>query len=140
MALLATMDLVGDKIVPLSKLTMYNFGQPRVGNDAFAQFAIDLLGVEHYRVIHNADLVPHLPPTQFGFHHIGTEVWYDEAMVSYRVCDGSGEDPTCSNSLWLKWGVTDHIYYFDVRVGSDCVVTLADIQRSMARPPARRVY
>lgn len=28
-----------------------------------------------YRVIHNADIVPHLPPQSFGFQHAPTEIW-----------------------------------------------------------------
>jgi hypothetical protein len=61
-------------------------------------------------------------------------VWYDEAFDSYRVCSGDGEDPSCSNSLWLKWGVSDHIYYFGVRVGDDCATTLAAIDLLFSLP------
>jgi predicted lipase len=53
-------------------LTYYTFGQPRVGNDAFATVFKSL--VNEYRVVHYADIVPHLPPEVLGFHHVPTEV------------------------------------------------------------------
>lgn len=30
----------------------------------------------------------------FGFHHTATEVWYNEFETKYKVCNGSGEDPS----------------------------------------------
>ncbi len=39
---------------------------------------------------------PHLPTKSMGFYHAATEVWYDEASTSYKVCSG-GEDPSCSD-------------------------------------------
>jgi triacylglycerol lipase len=49
---------------------VYNYGQPRLGNQNFANF----LGAlnETYRVINYGDLVPHVPPTTFGFRHGNT--------------------------------------------------------------------
>ena len=43
--------------------------------------------------------VPHLPLRSMGFAHIGTEVWWDERWRSGRVCDGSGEDASCADSV-----------------------------------------
>lgn len=39
----------------------YSFGQPRVGNEAFASYFSSQISTR-YRVIHYADIVPHLPP------------------------------------------------------------------------------
>ena len=39
---------------------LHVFGCPRVGNDAFSKFLKDKI-VNIYRVIHNRDVVPHLP-------------------------------------------------------------------------------
>ena len=44
----------------------------------------------------------------FGFHHFGTEVFYTEDFNSYKVCDGSGEDSSCSDKFWLPIGFNDH--------------------------------
>jgi predicted lipase len=53
-------------------VNMYTFGQPRVGNDAYETTYSQL--VNEYRVVHYADIVPHLPPELLGFHHVPTEV------------------------------------------------------------------
>lgn len=41
---------------------VYNFGSPRFGNENLAQF-VKLKIPSHYRLVHNRDLVPHLPPS-----------------------------------------------------------------------------
>ena len=50
---------------------VYTFGQPRVGNDAFAAYYANKLP-NTFRVINNADIVPHLPPTTAGYLHSST--------------------------------------------------------------------
>lgn len=43
----------------------------------FSSFVADVFaasGVQHYRVTHDHDPVPHLPPLAFGFHHQPKEV------------------------------------------------------------------
>merc|ERR1712146_275907 len=42
------------------------------------------------------DAVSHVPPMDFGWRHVGTEVWYDRAFQAFRVCEPSAEDPSCS--------------------------------------------
>ena len=72
------------------------------------------------RTVHYADVVPHLPPQILGFHHPGTEVWYQENNVDYQVCNGSGEDPACSDSLSLPDSVSDHFNYLGVDFNGAC--------------------
>lgn len=43
-----------------------------------------------------------------GFHHIATEVWEKDGKL--KVCDKSGEDPTCSDSIWIP-SIPDHANY-----------------------------
>jgi hypothetical protein len=79
----------------------YFFGSPRAGNAGFAQAFVDKVGPGIvYRVTHNEDPVPHLPPELFGFIHVGTEVFYN-ANVSggYDVCRSATgfENKTCAN-------------------------------------------
>lgn len=57
------------------------YGQPRVGNPAFANAFADSIG--EYRVVHYADIVPHLPPELLGFQHVPTEV-----CVCVDMCAG----------------------------------------------------
>ena len=59
-------------------------------------------------MVHNADIVPHIPWMSSGFLHEGTEIWYDDGMVNYQICEGM-ESNSCSNSLpFYKYGAKDH--------------------------------
>lgn len=54
-----------------SQAVLYNFGSPRVGNNAYATYGENNVGVT-YRVTHYDDIVPHLPGESSDFWHIGT--------------------------------------------------------------------
>ena len=43
-------------------VTKYDYGAPRVGNDAYAAFSSTLMP-DQYRLTHYQDIVPHEPPT-----------------------------------------------------------------------------
>jgi pimeloyl-ACP methyl ester carboxylesterase len=79
-------------------VTAYTYGQPRVGNAAFSDWysSIEPNGL---RVSAYGDIYTQLPPQAFDYRHQKTEVFYNDADGSLRVCDDSGEDPTCSNSV-----------------------------------------
>jgi hypothetical protein len=47
---------------------MINFGQMRVGNEAYAAFS-DQVFANQFRVVHHQDCIPHSPPRAFGYHH-----------------------------------------------------------------------
>jgi hypothetical protein len=72
------------------------YGEPRVGNPAFSSWFKSV--IEANRVVHQGDIVPHIPLSAQGFLHQGQEVWYDGAMKTYKICP-DGESPNCSNSL-----------------------------------------
>jgi hypothetical protein len=78
----------------------YTFGQPRVGNKVFKNaFESEFANIPTYRITHADDPVPHLPFEFMDFRHINTEVYYKgKTADGYKICDGSGEDSTCSNS------------------------------------------
>jgi hypothetical protein len=101
--------------------TLYNFGQPRVGNPTFAKWAEGRLPAgAHFRAVHNADPVPHLPLVDMGYLHYPREVWYNKKFqpLGYKVCAGTGEheDRTCSDSVFLPLDVEDHLWYLGVRM------------------------
>jgi len=95
MATLALFDLQTSGY-SLSKA--YTFGQPRVGDKAFARaFNLALKSVPVHRITKADDPFVYMPEAD-PFFHVGTEVYYRGGSSSgYRVCDGSGEDPTCSD-------------------------------------------
>ncbi|GLT76936.1 hypothetical protein SLA2020_485690 [Shorea laevis] len=101
------------------------FGQPRIGNAAFASYYSTVVP-NTIRVTNEHDIVPHLPPyysyfPQKTYHHFPREVWlYNIGLGSQmyeveKVCDGSGEDPTCSRSVTGN-SISDHLVYYGVEL------------------------
>uniref|UniRef100_A0A183CC27 Lipase_3 domain-containing protein n=1 Tax=Globodera pallida TaxID=36090 RepID=A0A183CC27_GLOPA len=75
------------------QLRLYTFGQPRVGNSAFASKHKELVP-NSFRIVFREDFVAHIPPCSLNdedddkpcdptisthFHH-GTEIWYSKQM------------------------------------------------------------
>lgn len=116
------MAFVLAKSYPFAKAEMHNFGMPRVGDTDFAILFQQMIPGST-RVVHRDDLVPHLPLFDMGFHHVATEVWDQSPETesppseqTYKVCDGSGEDPFCSGGLpVLQWKAEDHDYYMGTK-------------------------
>eukprot|EP00475_Leptophrys_vorax_P043488 TRINITY_DN838_c0_g1_i1.p1 TRINITY_DN838_c0_g1~~TRINITY_DN838_c0_g1_i1.p1 ORF type:complete len:215 (-),score=31.27 TRINITY_DN838_c0_g1_i1:117-761(-) len=96
---------------------LINFGSPRVGDYAFSSLFQNGLKGRSWRVTHDHDIVPHVPIEAMDFHHIGTEVWYTSDNT-YEICNGSGEDPNCSNSNHINLSVADHMVYLGVDLHS----------------------
>jgi len=108
LAVLCAMDL---HFMGINVSKVYTYGCPRVGNSAFAD-AFQLYFGDSWRLTHWRDVVPHLPLVAMGFWHVAREVWYNSAFSNYTVCNGSGEDPECSDSL-IDYSVRDHLDYFN---------------------------
>ncbi|KAL4420183.1 hypothetical protein ABPG77_008319 [Micractinium sp. CCAP 211/92] len=68
MAVLAAVDLATDKAGevgisnPWVQIKLYTFGQPRVGDVAYANL-VESLFAERFRIVANSDPVPHVPPS-----------------------------------------------------------------------------
>ncbi|KAG8079012.1 hypothetical protein GUJ93_ZPchr0007g5894 [Zizania palustris] len=126
MASFCALDLVVNH--GLDGVKLMTFGQPRIGNAAFASFFKKYLP-HAIRVTHAHDIVPHLPPyfsffPQKTYHHFPREVWVHNVRVGSliysveQICDDSGEDPTCSRSVSGN-SVQDHIYYLGVSMHAE---------------------
>jgi hypothetical protein len=111
LSVLAAIEIGAPLSVPV---TCYNYGEPRVGNQAFAEYFNQKIGTT-YRIVNKADIVPHLPPKNLGFWHIATEVWWKNNTY-YKICNDSGEDPTCSDSILTPLSITDHLDYLGVPI------------------------
>jgi hypothetical protein len=101
-------------------LSLYTFGSPRVGDLAFATY-FDKIVPDTWRVVHNHDIVPHVPQRFLGFRHVSREVWYYQNRngAGFKVC-GGGEDDSCSNSVNLhvdENSIKDHASYLDQPMG-----------------------
>lgn len=112
--------------------TVYTFGLPRVGDHTFSE-GLSSRVTAAYRLTHDRDVVPHLPKCCPGLgkcgtgsacpYHTATEIFYKEDMSegsSFTVCDGSGEDPSCSNGQ-VDLSSSDHCEYFDGICGTCCM-------------------
>ena len=60
---------------------LYNFGQPRVGDEAFAEEFQRRFSGRHFRFVNNNDSVTRVPPRAFGYSHTG----------ELRYIDSTGE-------------------------------------------------
>jgi hypothetical protein len=144
-ATLASLHLSVEGIFPKERLYLYTFGSPRVGNRIFAR-AVTANVKNAYRIVHDRDLVPHVPPCltrdkktciqlediheydrkhddelYFGW-HLSPEVLYNSDFTSYRICDKE-EDPTCANGIpGLSLSVKDHKSYLGAR--RECKIPL----------------
>lgn len=98
---------------PAIKLT--TFGSPRVGNQVFSNW-LQSRTSQSFRMTHNADPVPHLPPKMMNFHHVATEIF--ETKKGYKQCNGSGEDPSCADGVILPLNIADHMHYMGVDIAS----------------------
>ncbi|CAL5413196.1 unnamed protein product [Camellia sinensis] len=110
------------------------FGQPRIGNAAFASYYSQLVP-NTIRVTNDHDIVPHLPSyyphfAQKTYHHFPREVWIHQigfGTLVYKVekvCDGSGEDPSCSRSVVGK-SISDHLEYYGVQMSGESTCRIA---------------
>jgi|GEM_PF-4873474 len=64
------------------------FGQPRVGNPAFAAWAEPLFGGRYTRAVNHRDIVPQVPPPKFA--SPWSELWEYQHFGIVHVFDGSG--------------------------------------------------
>jgi hypothetical protein len=126
MAQLLSMDLLKEGI-PSS---VYNFGQPRTGDQKYANFVGSLEGITTYRVVHDKDIVPHWPFEDYlNYYHACSEVFEDEAGALHSCGTGTAEDgsatcedPKCMNQYKpYQWRQTDHHVYLGVEVNCAAV-------------------
>ncbi|KAI1351817.1 lipase [Xylaria sp. FL0043] len=99
-----------------------NYGSPRVGNAAFANFVSNQPGVE-WRVTHLDDPVPRLPPIVLNYAHTTPEYWLsdgnalttDYSVSDVQVCDGVTSIGCNAHTLGLD--ILAHLYYLDPIAG-----------------------
>ncbi|CAK9862890.1 unnamed protein product [Sphagnum jensenii] len=123
-------------------IQVYTFGQPRIGNPAFAAYYSENVPLT-IRVTHAHDVVPHLPPYYFlmgekTYRHFSTEVWIFKVAIGRlqyefeQVCDSSGEDPSCSRSVPGN-SISDHLNYFGVYLKTEDYVMTSGSNFSNSR-------
>jgi hypothetical protein len=112
---LLAMELIKNDI----NVKVYDYGQPRVGDEKYASFVNSKIP-EYYRMTHNKDIVPHVPPIEvFGYQHSCREI-FEDSIGKLTVCSSTNcEDPKCADQFSLtQTNSDDHSYYLGHRV--DC--------------------
>jgi hypothetical protein len=97
----------------ITNVRLFNYGSPRVGNTAFANYYQTIVK-DRNRVTHHKDTVPHVPMHE-RFTHISGEYYEPDNTVRLNVCTGQ-EDPNCSYQ-WSITSISDHLYYLGVQMG-----------------------
>jgi hypothetical protein len=93
------------------KTKLYNYGQPRVGDEKYSNFVITIIN-EYWRVTHNKDIVPHIPPIKFNYLHSCRELFEDENGKLNQCSNTNCEDPKCTYQYSLiETNINDHMYY-----------------------------
>ncbi|KAI8354197.1 lipase [Blakeslea trispora] len=98
-----------------SNLSIYTIGQPRVGNPAFAYY-VQGTGITVSRSVNLRDIVPHVPPANFGFLHPGYEAWTKDGG-SVQLCTNTVESDKCSNTIVPFTNINDHLTYYGIKQG-----------------------
>ena len=96
---------------------LYDYGQPRVGDEKYAAFVNSKIS-EYYRITHNKDIVPHVPPIDvFGYKHSCREI-FEDVSGNLNICSALNcEDPKCADQFNLvETNGDDHSYYLGHRV------------------------
>uniref|UniRef100_A0A0N5ART4 Lipase_3 domain-containing protein n=1 Tax=Syphacia muris TaxID=451379 RepID=A0A0N5ART4_9BILA len=127
MAAISATEVVYSDMFMKQQIKIVTFGEPRVGNQQFANTFDDMvesflpkfqmiITIEYkFRVTHHRDLVAHMPPKIFSYQHHRYEVWYKNEMTSDSdapvICEAQ-EDSNCSNSYFVPLSFYDHEHYF----------------------------
>lgn len=122
LATLTALNLIDDHG---SKVKLYNYGCPRIFNQAAADWASSGVLNIGARRTHYKDLVVHSPPYSLGFVHTSGEIWENGPMSNYpnwpggplKDCVGE-EDDTCADQYNVG-AVSDHLLYSGFTLGTD---------------------
>jgi len=109
LAVIAADDFLAEK--KLRPTAVYGFGIPRVGDEDFAKRYNDTLGNTTYRLVHGDDIVATVPPSRFGFRHVGRLIRCDRAghFAPGEPTSEFSDEPQFGESLvsGLQQGVRD---------------------------------
>ena len=105
---------------------LYTFGQPRVGNAAWARWYDGLLHGRSFRVVHAEDVVARVPWLLGCYRHGGTEVFYDMAGVCHLDRKWWEKALSDAAGLYREWKHGTIALLGDHRVGTYVQILNAD--------------
>ena len=103
--------------------TVYNFGQPRIGDDKYARY-VNTIGQTVWRFTHNKDPVPHLPPEAMDYKHSCIEIFENEYGELYECNNHDCEDKNCADQYsFARKNASDHNIYLGYSL--DCLQSIS---------------
>ena len=88
------------------EVVFYTHGSPRFANKDTINYFQDLMAdteSNYYRIVWLHDIVPKLPPIEFGYRHTGNEIWYycnkdlnEDGEFDHMSCE-DGDCQKCSD-------------------------------------------
>ncbi|KAJ9070871.1 hypothetical protein DSO57_1002931 [Entomophthora muscae] len=110
LAVLSTAILQQELGIKWDNIYLITYGQPRVGDRAFASW-LNSKPLYATRVVNDYDGIPHLPPkTKTGYVHTHTEIYLRKNIA--HICQSTVfEAKTCSNSRAHKFSKEGHDMY-----------------------------
>lgn len=130
----ACAQLIGMELIAngFQDVSVYNFGQPRMGNKIFANYVETKLDHKLWRFTHNKDVVPHLPTREpIEYLHSCREIFETEDGYLRLCSDYVGEDPKCADQYALKeTNTADHLVYLRHNMSCEASI-ISKIQRSI---------
>ncbi|MBO0759065.1 MAG: lipase family protein [Bradyrhizobiaceae bacterium] len=94
----------------LDTAQVFVFGAPRVGRADFVTRYNAAFGLTTYRLVHGKDIVPTVPPSELGFHHVGRYLSCGSGTKFdlTKLLAGSDSDEPSSGSGFFN-GVADRL-------------------------------
>ncbi|KAI1840448.1 hypothetical protein JX266_013332 [Neoarthrinium moseri] len=108
-------------------LVTYTYGQPRTGDQTYADFIDAMFNGTMYRLTHKNDGVPQIPPQSDGYRHHSTEYWQsDDPPTTANTFRCQGQEPSDCNQSEIGFGIGNggrginlaHLSYFGVSIGN----------------------
>jgi predicted lipase len=118
LAVFQTLDLLAAGL-PAKRLMTFTYGQPRTGNDVFAKH-VESLPIRLFRVVNKNDIIPQIPPVQFGYAHTVPEYWITPSNEVVKCQKLGGNN--CSASQGINLTIVRHAKYFDTAFLLPCLV------------------
>lgn len=90
------------------------FGNPRTGNDEWANYIDSRIGVDNFSFVTNQnDIVPSLPPTALGYRHPSGEVHIESVNAEgqaeeVKQCEGQEDEECQDGNSFFAVSVSDH--------------------------------
>jgi hypothetical protein len=88
-----------------NRIYVYTFGQPRTGNQAWADYIQSLpFAKNYYRIVQERDPVPHVPLLSMGFTHSGPQYKLSDYITNRcKISGPAGESEECMGPLVKTW-------------------------------------